>query len=914
MPKRLFIVDAMAMAYRSYHALSAHQLKTSYGQPTSAIMGSAMFLSKLIENEKPDYLIIASDSKEKTFRHEIYDQYKANRKPMPEDLALQINLIYQLFKELNLPVLVQPGLEADDLIGSVVKQVPQEIEKFIVSGDKDFLQLLDENTFLYTPKKGGQIEIRGLEELEKKYSGINPDQFIDILALWGDSADNVPGVPGIGEKGATKLISEYGSIEGIYKNISDIRAPKLKKKLLDNEGSARTSRQLVTIKTDVNLQLDLSSLMFQKASSSDSLYKFYQKLELKGLADRLNSNTSKPPEEAQKAKQTTDLKEISGKEHYKTVTNKESLKELLAALKLASTFSFDTETTGLDILLDHPIGLSFATEKNRAWYVPLSDSFLEDITPDEILATIKPHLMNKNKLKVGHNLKFDIQMLENIGVKVTQPLADTMIASHLADPDQKSFSLDHSCAYWLEYKKIPTSSLMGAKKDISMIKVPLNEITQYACEDADLSLQLFEKLDLRLAQLDLKSTFKEVEMPLVPILATMEKQGIHIDAAALQGLSEKIATRLADLEQAIYDEGGEEFNINSPAQLRKILFEKLAIHDQLGITKIKKTKSGLSTDVSVLEKLSAHPLAQFLLEYRSLSKLKNTYTDTLPKLINPKSQRLHTHFHQTGTATGRLSSSQPNLQNIPIKSELGKEIRRSFQAKSHDYLIISADYSQVELRMLAHLANESGLQKAFLNNEDIHCSTASKIFDIAKDKVSQEQRSRAKAINFGLIYGMGPQRLARDTGVKTNEAKEFIQNYFKSYPNIKNYIQSNIEFAKQNLYVTTLMGRRRPLNQINATNRLIANNAEHMAVNSPIQGSAADLIKIAMINIQNSIENSQIRAKMLLQVHDELIFECHREDANELKQLIKQSMEQALTLSVPLEVDIGDGVNWLEAH
>ena len=600
---------------------------------------------------------------------------------------------------------------------------------------------------------------------------------------------------------------------------------------------------------------------------------------------------------------------------YLIANSPELVIRLTQELSGADMFSFDTETTGLDRIEDTPIGISFSTRAGHGWYVPLVQKHLSGwLTPEFIRQQVEPILRDPKKTKVAHNLKFDIQMLSNLGIEVSGPFGDTMLASYIINPISKEHSLDSCSLERLNFKKIPTTALMGDKFERSMLDVPLEDLATYACEDADVVFQLDKIYQPILSEMGLKDVYENIDVPLAPVLAAMEKTGVHIDSDALAEISMKLDKRAKQLEQLIYKEAGEEFNINSPKQLQVILFEKLAIHSQLGITRIKKTKSGFSTDVSVLESLSAHALPRAILEFRTVTKLKNTYVDALPQLLNPKTGRVHTNFHQTGTATGRLSSSDPNLQNIPIRKEEGREIRKAFSASAPDRKIISADYSQIELRLLAHISDDNGLKTAFASDQDIHTATASKIFGIPPSQVTADLRSNAKAINFGIIYGMGPQRLARETGVSMAEAKTFIEKYFDGFPKIRDYIDTAKSAARQLGYSTTMTGRRRPIPEINAKDRAVMINGENMAVNSPIQGSAADLVKIAMINTQKQLNESGLDAKMLLQVHDELVFECKDSQVDAVKALVKSAMENAMKLSVPLKVEVGAGLNWLEAH
>jgi DNA polymerase I len=919
--KRFFIIDAMAMAFRNFHAFGARPLTTSSGLPVSAIYGSAVFLMKLIEEERPDFLAIGSDCREPTFRHELYPQYKANRKEMPEDLAVQLPYLFQLFDAFGIPTLKTPGVEADDIIGTLVKKFgSQGTECFIVSGDKDFLQLVNSHISLYSPKKGGKVVITTGTGILDKF-GCHPEQVIDILALIGDSSDNVPGVPGIGEKGAAKLINKYGSLDGIYENLEDISNKRMLEGLRNNKDLAYLSQKLVTIRTDLSVPTELEHFKFdrQQILNNTELLKIFEDLEFTGLTKRLTTlkATSQAKSQAKPEPKThTDAVEpperarepVKFKSHC--IADIEQLKTLCTRLSNTNRWAFDTETTGLDIVTDYPIGISLCSDSGEAYYLPLNDQKL----PRQAVLEQLQILFQSTGRKIAHNLKFDLQMLRNIGIHAKAPYGDTMLLSYLLDSSSKKHGLDTVALTKLDHQMIPITALIGDKKELSMLDVPIKEITEYACEDAWAVWCLNEKLSGKLEQLGLTYVYDIIEIPLVNILGSMEQNGIFIDAEQLTEISQKLALQETNLQAEIENLVGYSFNINSPKQLQKVLFEDLKIHEQLHIKRLKKTKTGFSTDSSVLEQMSEHPLPQALLKFRTVTKLKNTYVDTLPQLINPKSGRIHTSFHQTGTATGRLSSSTPNLQNIPIRTEMGRTIRVAFSAPNKDRVMLSADYSQVELRILAHLAKEDALIEAFRNNEDIHRTTASKIFGIPKEEIDNETRNRAKAINFGIIYGMGPQRLAKQTGVSIAEAKIFIEKYFEGFPAIRTYIEESIKFAQDHRYTKTITGRRRPLPEIDAGNARVRVNAENIAVNSPVQGSAADLIKLAMIKIDKSLKISQLDCRMLIQVHDELVFEAARQDAPQALELIRTDMQTAMELNVPLLVEIAMGDNWLQAH
>ena len=936
-PKKLFIIDAMAMAFRNFHAFGQRPLMTSSGIHTSAVFGSALFMTKLLEDEKPDMVIVATDSKEKTFRHDIYPAYKANRTEMPADLADQLPYFFELFAAMGIPVLRQPGMEADDLIGSICRKFADpDTHCYIVSGDKDFMQLVNDRVSIYAPKKNEPALIVSYDGVREKF-GCKPDQVIDVLALIGDTSDNVPGVHGIGDKGAAKLIGDFHTLEGIYANIDEIKNNKLKNALTADKDNAFLSRTLVTIKIDIPLDVSSEEMKLNPdALANEKLLDLFTRMEFRGLTNKIKDKLLAPSQASQSedtqsltpldraialesaASQSPESSESSAAKlgtSYIIANSPELVMRLAQELRDAMVFSFDTETTGLDRISDVPIGISISTKSGSGWYVPLLPKHLTSwTTPEFIKEQLAPAFADSNKLKIAHNLKFDLQMFRNAGIRIKGPFGDTMLASYVLNPLSKEHGLDFCAMESLQFKKIPTTALMGPKYETPMADVPLETLSIYACEDADIVFRLNERYTELLRECGLTSVYEKIEIPLVPVLASMEQAGVYIDADALSEISMKLDKRAKELEQVVYAEAGETFNINSPKQLQVILFEKLALHQKLGLTRIKKTKTGFSTDVSVLESMDEHPLPRAILEFRTVTKLKNTYVDALPQLMNPKSGRIHTNFHQTGTSTGRLSSSDPNLQNIPIRKEAGREIRKAFTASAPDRLIISADYSQIELRLLAHIADDEGLKSAFASGQDIHTATACRIFGVTADQVTPDLRSNAKAINFGIIYGMGPQRLARDTGVSMSEAKTFIEKYFDGFPRIRAYIESAKAKARDTGYSVTMTGRRRPIPEIHSKDRGVMINGENMAVNSPIQGSAADLVKLAMIETQQRLEASGLDAQMLLQVHDELVFECHDSDKHAVMTLVKDAMEHAMTLSVPLKVEIGAGKNWLEAH
>jgi len=914
--KRLFIIDTMAVAFRAFYAFGVRPLTTTDGLPVSAVFGTAMFLNKLISEHRPDYLVAACDTKEPTFRHKMYPQYKANRTEMPEDLAAQLPLFFKLFEAMNIPMIRRPGIEADDIAGTLAHRVAgPNLHVYIVSGDKDFMQLVNDHIFVYQPKKGDESVTIDREGVKRKF-GVLPEQVIDCLTIIGDTSDNIPGVHGIGEKGAEKLLNDFGSLAAIYKNLEHITNKRQRNALEMARDKIDLTRTLVTIKTDCDVPLDLNQMICCPESSiaNKQLADLYGQLEFKNLAAKTSDIINNREKEETRTSFSQHAPGDESRPTYKLANTPELVLEVLTHVQSVDTFCFDTETTGLNVITDRPIGVSISVGSSGSWYIPLIEKHLAGLNTEQALESLNIILTCPNKTKVGHNLKFDLQMLANIGIEVAGPFADTMVADYLLDANARFHNLDACCLKYLNYQKIPTSSLIGAHGEVSMLAADLDDLTTYACEDADLTLRLYHHMKPLLVEAGLFEVFKVVEMPLVPVLASMEQRGIYVDKNHLRELDIKLTDMISTLEDRIYDLAGEEFNINSPKQLGNIIFERLKIHEILGIKSIKKTKTGFSTDESVLSKLSGHDLPKTILEYRTVFKLKNTYVSSLPSLINGQSGRVHTSFHQTVTATGRLSSSEPNLQNIPIRSELGQSIRQAFKPSVDDSVIISADYSQIELRILAHLANEKALLEAFQNKEDIHQLTASKIFSVAPTEVTSDMRSRAKAINFGIIYGMGPRRLAAETGVSLAEATVFIDKYFSGYPGISEYINESVKLARELGYCETITGRRRPLPELSYSGGRAAASAENIAVNTPIQGSAADLIKIAMIKIEERFRQNGLRSKMILQVHDELLFECPKEEIDEAVDIIKDSMEHAMTLKVPLDVQIGIGSNWLEAH
>ncbi len=904
MKKKLYLIDGSALAYRSYFAFIKAPLINSHGENTSALFGFANALRSLLKNQSPEYLMVAFDTGAKTFRHKMYAEYKATREKMPDEMRSQIPKILHLLDNFRIKVIQQDGVEADDVLGSIAHQATSEgFKTYIVTADKDFMQLVNDDVLIYDIKSiSSDPNVIDAEKVKEKF-GVYPEKVIDILGLMGDSSDNIPGVPQVGPKTATKLINQFGSIENIYKNIDDVKPDKIRGKLITNEQKAFLSQKLATIKTDITFDFTIEDLSYD-GPDNQKLAAFYQEQEFTNFLKDFN---------------------IPGKDEnveYHCINTWDDFLGFLKKLKQQSSFAIDTETDNIDALSANLVGISFSFKKKEAFYIP-AETKNEEIQGDlfqessdsiftKILAELKPILEDEKIKKCGHNIKYDTKVFHNYGINLKGITFDSMIASYLLRPTTRHHNLDATSIFYLNYKKIPTSDLIGkGKNQITMDKVPVEKLTDYACEDADIAFRLNNLLTKFLNNAGLIELFEKVEMPLSVVLTNMEETGIKIDTVLLEQMSIELEEKLRELEKKIFDSADETFNINSPQQLGAILFEKMKLHEILGI-KTKRTKIGYKTDMDVLESLSSLPFPKLIIEYRQLAKLKSTYTDALPKLINPKTGRLHTSFNQTITATGRLSSSSPNLQNIPIRSEMGKKIRKAFIASSPNTVLLSADYSQIELRILAHLSKDKTLIESFVADEDIHSKTASLIFDIPIDKVPPELRGKAKAINFGIIYGMGQAKLARETGISQKEAKEFIDSYFQKYPGIKNFIETTIEYARTHGFVKTLLNRKRGIPDIHSSNSRIRSNAEHIAVNTPIQGTCADMIKLAMIDIYNKLNKNNLKTKMLLQIHDELLFEVPEKELDQVSDLIKNSMETVLPLDVPTKIKIHTGKNWMK--
>ena len=887
-PQRLFLIDGSSYIYRAYFAI--RHLSNSQGMATNAIYGFTNMLLKVIRELKPDQLAVIFDSKGPTFRKEIYPDYKANRAAMPEDLVPQIPYTKRVVQAFNLPVIELTGYEADDIIATLAKKFSAEgMEVTVVTGDKDLMQIVDDHIQLLDTMKD---KVYGPAEVTERFGGA--DKVVEVQALSGDSSDNIPGVPGIGEKTAKMLIDEYGDVETLLANLDQLKG-KRRDKLENYADLARLSKKLVTLVDNLDLKVDDHNFTLAEPDR-EALTELFKECEFYKLLQEFSIDTK-------------DRAESAG---YRAVLTESDLDELVAALEQSERFAFDTETTSLDAMRADLVGLSFAVTAGEAWYVPVGHHYLgmpEQLPLDRVLEAVRPLLASPRELKIGQNLKYDILVLARAGVEVSGPIYDTMLASYLANPATRSHGMDNLAAELLNYHTISYSEVAGSgKKQIGFEEVEVEKATTYAAEDADITLRLYEKLVPMVTEQHQDGLLNDVEMPLLQILAGMERAGIRINPEFLGGLSADMEKKLAVLEAEIHQLAGGPFNIGSPKQLGEVLFENL------GLPKGKKTKTGWSTDVEVLNKLAEdHEIAAKILDYRSLMKLKGTYTDALPKLIHPETGRIHTSFNQAVTATGRLSSSDPNLQNIPIRTEEGRRIREGF-IPSDGCVLLSADYSQVELRILAHMADEPALKEAFARGEDIHRSTASEVLGLFPEMVTDEQRRAAKAINFGVVYGISAFGLAKQLGINRREAQQFIDTYFERYPGIRTFMDTCIAEAREKMYVTTLLGRRCAIPEINSKNGAVRGYAERNAINYPVQGSAADIIKLAMVKIAARLADQGLKSRMLLQVHDELVFDVPQAELEEVSALVKSEMQGAVDLTVPLLVEVGSGRNWREAH
>ena len=921
---KLFLIDAYALIYRSYYAFIKNPRINSKGVNTSAIFGFINTLEDVLKREQPTHIAVAFDPKGPTFRHEAFEQYKAQREETPEVIRQSVPVIKEVIQAYHIPILEVPYYEADDVIGTVAKQAAANgFEVYMMTPDKDYGQLVADHIYMYRPKFGGDYEVLGVSEVLEKYQLQSTEQVIDLLGLMGDTADNIPGCPGVGEKTAQKLLAEFGSIENLLANTDKLKGAQ-KKKVEENVEQIRFSKFLATIKTDVPITFD-AELCKRVAPDEDRLVELYTELEFKTFINRLKGessvvSSSKEPKVAVQydlfatepvvESEVSSLADINTMPHsYYLADTAEKQIALCEQLLQEKSFAFDTETEGLDPLTAGLVGMSFAIREQEAWYVPVPAN-REEAT--DIVLRLAPALQHPEIEKVGQNIKFDILALRKYGVRVKGPLFDTMLAHYLLNPELRH-GMDYLAETYLKYKTVPIEDLIGpkGKKQASMRTVPIEQIKEYAAEDADVTLRLKHYFAPLLKQEGLESLFFEMEMPLIYVLAEMEATGVKLDTNALKHSSEVLSQQLTALEESIYDLAGQSFNINSTKQVGEILFDKLKLDE-----KAKKTKTGgYSTSEEVLEKIRGkHPIVDKLLEYRGIKKLLSTYIDALPALIHPETGKIHTSFNQAVTATGRLSSTNPNLQNIPVRDELGREIRKAFIADDDDCIFFSADYSQIELRLMAHLSNDPHMVEAFCSGADIHAATAAKIYGIPVEEVTSDMRRKAKTANFGIIYGISVFGLAERLSIPRAESKELIDGYFQTYPRIKEYMEESIRVAKEKGYVETLFKRKRFLPDINSHNAIVRGYAERNAINAPIQGSAADIIKLAMIRIHQRFEAEHLKSRMILQVHDELNFNVRKEEFDRVKEIVLDCMEHVLQLRVPLIADCGEGKNWLEAH
>lgn len=921
---KLFLIDAYALIYRSYYAFIKNPRINSKGVNTSAVFGFINTLEDVLKREQPTHIAVAFDPKGPTFRHEAFEQYKAQREETPEVIRQSVPVIKEVIQAYHIPILEVPYYEADDVIGTVAKQAAANgFEVYMMTPDKDYGQLVADHIYMYRPKFGGDYEVLGVSEVLEKYQLQSTEQVIDLLGLMGDTADNIPGCPGVGEKTAQKLLAEFGSIENLLANTDKLKGAQ-KKKVEENVEQIRFSKFLATIKTDVPITFD-AELCKRVAPDEDRLVELYTELEFKTFINRLKgessvASSSKEPKAAVQydlfatepvvESEVSSLADITTMPHsYYLADTAEKQIALCEQLLQEKSFAFDTETDGLDPLTAGLVGMSFAIREQEAWYVPVPAN-REEAT--DIVLRLAPALQHPEIEKVGQNIKFDILALRKYGVRVKGPLFDTMLAHYLLNPELRH-GMDYLAETYLKYKTVPIEDLIGpkGKKQASMRTVPIEQIKEYAAEDADVTLRLKHYFAPLLKQEGLESLFFEMEMPLIYVLAEMEATGVKLDTNALKQSSEVLSQQLSTLEDSIYDLAGQSFNINSTKQVGEILFDKLKLDE-----KAKKTKTGgYSTSEEVLEKIRGkHPIVDKLLEYRGIKKLLSTYIDALPALIHPETGKIHTSFNQAVTATGRLSSTNPNLQNIPVRDELGREIRKAFIADDDDCIFFSADYSQIELRLMAHLSNDPHMVEAFCSGADIHAATAAKIYGIPVEEVTSDMRRKAKTANFGIIYGISVFGLAERLSIPRAESKELIDGYFQTYPRIKEYMEESIRVAKEKGYVETLFKRKRFLPDINSHNAIVRGYAERNAINAPIQGSAADIIKLAMIRIHQRFEAEHLKSRMILQVHDELNFNVRKEEFDRVKEIVLDCMEHVLQLRVPLIADCGEGKNWLEAH
>ncbi len=945
--KRLFLVDAYALIFRGYYAFIKNPRINSKGLDTSAIMGFMNSLLDVIKRERPDHLAVCFDRGGSVDRVEMFADYKANRDETPEAIKIAVPYIEEILRAMHIPIMVKKGYEADDVIGTLAKKAEKEGYKiFMVTPDKDFAQLVSENIFMYRPMFGGGYETWGIPEIQKKFEVERPEQVIDFLGMMGDASDNIPGLPGVGEKTAKKFLATYGSMEGLLANTHELKG-KMKEKVEAAKDLGILSKKLATIMLDVPVEFHEKDFVLDKPDI-DKVKTIFEELEFRRLIDNFiktftpqeaanaqtQQKTENTPVKKKVALQPTDgqfdlfaapgtgsaqQEESSETSGYRTIANTDhfyqyintplSRKLLLDKLLKQKSVCFDTETTGLKALEVELIGIAFSWEKEKGYYVTFPEDQEET---KKIVEEFLPFFENENIEKIGHNLKYDIKVLSNYNIPVKGTFFDTMIAHYLINPDMRH-NMDILAETYLGYQPISITELIGkkGKNQLSMRSVEASKQSEYAVEDADITLQLKEHFEKELESGNVTKLFKEVELPLVKVLTAMEIEGINIDINIVNKLSKKNKDEIIELEKEIHSVVDFEFNISSPKQLGEVLFEHLKISD-----KPKKTKTGqYATGIEILTSLrKSHPIIEKIIRWRSLNKLQTAYLDSLPKEINSKTGKIHTEYLQAVAATGRLSSNNPNMQNITVRTEEGRKLRKAFIPRDKNHVLLAADYSQIELRIIAALSEETTMIESFKNNEDIHASTAAKVFNVPLNEVTREQRGNAKTVNFGIIYGVSAFGLSNQTTLSRSEAKELIETYYQTYPKLRSYMAEQVDFARDNGYVETVLGRRRYLKDINSRNAVVRGAAERNAVNAPIQGSAADIIKLAMINIYNRFQKENFKSKMLLQVHDELVFDAYKDELEIIKPIIKEEMENAYKLAIPLDVEMGIGQNWLEAH
>jgi DNA polymerase-1 len=931
--KKLFLLDGMALIYRAHFALSKNPRFTSTGINTSAVMGFTNTLLEVLKKEKPSHIAVVFDTDAPTERHTEFEAYKAHREAMPEDLAKAIPYIFRLIEGFNIPVITKDGYEADDIIGTLAKEGERAgFQVYCMTPDKDFAQLVSENIFIYKPARmGNDMEILGVPEVLAKWEIERVDQVIDILGLWGDAVDNIPGIPGIGEKTAKALIKQYGSMENIFAHTHELKG-KQKENIENHVEQGLISKKLATIILNVPIEFNEQQLLLEEPSK-ELLEPLFAELEFRTIGKRVfgesfTVNDNKPggqqdlfgnsisvaiteaDNQPSLFDTPIDAKNIDNTPHdYVLVATPEARKDLVNLLLKQTRISFDTETTGTDANLVDLVGLSFSIEPGKGYYIPTPQNKEETLA---ILEDFRPVFENETILKIGQNIKYDLLVLKWYGIDLKGELFDTMLAHYLIDPDTRH-GMDVLSENYLGYTPISITKLIGpkGKGQLNMKDVPVEKVVDYAAEDADVTLQLANIFEPMLAERNASKLAAEIENPLVYVLADMEKEGVRIDAETLANYSEQLQEDILKAELSVYDKAGLKFNLASPKQLGEVLFDHLKLDP-----KAKKTKTGqYQTGEDVLTALAAKSdIVQDILDFRQMQKLKSTYVDALPLLVNPRTGRVHTSYNQAVAATGRLSSNNPNLQNIPIKTDRGREVRKAFIARDEDHILLSADYSQIELRIIAEISKEANMLEAFINGIDIHTATAAKVYGIAVNEVSSTQRRNAKAVNFGIIYGQSAFGLSQSLNIPRKEAADIIEQYFIQYPGIKNYMSDTMNFARENGYVETIMGRRRYLRDINSANMTVRGYAERNAINAPIQGSAADMIKIAMINIHKDMAAQNLRSKMTMQVHDELVFDVVKSEKELVKEIIAHRMKTAIKTEVPIEIEIGEGINWLEAH